>query len=122
MGDQVQLGAARKLAGLVESRQLTLTEITGKILAVNAPPAAARAWGLLKHLLDPDTAAKVEIVAPHNTHQTLLKYIDEDIIPAFLGGSKHINGDPECREIIAPGGLPPSSALARFSFLIAHGG
>eukprot|EP00931_Biecheleriopsis_adriatica_P074733 TRINITY_DN48738_c0_g1_i1.p1 TRINITY_DN48738_c0_g1~~TRINITY_DN48738_c0_g1_i1.p1 ORF type:complete len:435 (+),score=91.23 TRINITY_DN48738_c0_g1_i1:47-1306(+) len=113
--DQVQFSAARTLSKLVESRTLLLTEITGKALVVRAPPAAARAWSLFSNLLDPGTAAKVEVVTVQKTPQTLRKYIDDVDIPAFLGGSKCVKGDPECRTILAPGGLPPPAALANFS-------
>jgi len=120
--DQVNFKAARSIAALVESRCMTLTEITGKVLVVNAPQAFTRAWSLFKHLLDEGTRAKVEVVARENTYQMLLDHIDEQEIPAYLGGLKHINGDPECREVLAPGGLPPPAALARFAELLREGG
>lgn len=39
---------------------------------------------------------------------TLLKYIDEDQLPAFLGG-KYVSedGDPECKKYIVPAGKVP---------------
>jgi hypothetical protein len=116
--DQIKFGAMRKLAQLVESRSLLLTEVTGKIIAVNAPPAAAKAWALLKHLLDPGTAAKVEVVAKADTHRVLLEHMEEHVIPAYLGGTMHVEGDPECRKVLAPGGLPPPDALSRFRALL----
>lgn len=115
--DQVQYNAARTLAKLVESRNLLLTEFTCKVLAVNAPAAAAKAWSIFSYLLDPGTVAKVEVVSKKNTYKTLCAHVDEAEIPAFLGGQKQIHGDPECRAILAPGGLPPPEVLERFEDL-----
>lgn len=115
--DQVQYNAARKLAKLVESRNLLLTEFTSKVLAVNAPAAAARAWSLFSYLLDPGTVAKVEVVSKKNTLKRLQVHVDDEEIPAFLGGKKCVHGDPECRAILAPGGFPPPDVLARFEVL-----
>lgn len=115
--DQVSYSAARTLAKLVESRNLLLTEVTGKVLAINAPAAAAHAWSLFSSLLDPGTVAKVAVVSKKNTYKTLCAHIDEAEIPAFLGGRKQIHGDPECRVILAPGGLPPPEVLERFEDL-----
>jgi len=115
--DQVQYNAIRKLSKLVESRNLLLTEMTAKILAVNAPPAAARAWSICSYLLDRGTVEKVEVVIAKDTFQALRVHVDDAEIPAFLGGQKEIHGDPECRAVLAPGGLPPPSVLARFEKL-----
>eukprot|EP00930_Biecheleria_cincta_P089890 TRINITY_DN7922_c0_g3_i1.p1 TRINITY_DN7922_c0_g3~~TRINITY_DN7922_c0_g3_i1.p1 ORF type:complete len:417 (+),score=79.47 TRINITY_DN7922_c0_g3_i1:75-1325(+) len=115
--DQVQYSAARKLAKLVESRNLLLTEFTAKVLAVNAPSAAAKCWSMFSYLLDPGTVAKVEVVSRKDTFKALRVHVDDAEIPAFLGGEKHVNGDPECRDILAPGGLPPPDVLARFEVL-----
>jgi len=120
--DQVNYNAARTIARLVESRSLLLTEITGQVLVVRAPPAAARAWSLFKQLLDPGTAAKVEVVNAEKTLETLRAHIDDKEIPAFLGGSKCIDGDPECRAVLAPGGYPPPVVLSSFSALAREQG
>jgi hypothetical protein len=119
--DQVKIKAARSLSKLIESRCITLTEVTKKVLAVNAPPAAAKAWALMKHLLDPGTAAKVEVVTAKDTFETLRRHIDESVIPGYLGGLRHVDGDQECRRFIAPGGLPPQAAIDRFSKLVRKG-
>mmetsp|Transcript_55791 Transcript_55791/g.160311 ORF Transcript_55791/g.160311 Transcript_55791/m.160311 type:complete len:412 (-) Transcript_55791:44-1279(-) len=115
--DQVQYNAAKTISKLAASRSLLLTEITGQILVVRAPPAVARAWGLFKHLLDPGVVAKVEVVTTADTPTRLRVHIDDDAIPVYLGGSKCIDGDPECRYVLAPGGLPSPSVIARFSAL-----
>mmetsp|Transcript_86841 Transcript_86841/g.226662 ORF Transcript_86841/g.226662 Transcript_86841/m.226662 type:complete len:421 (-) Transcript_86841:49-1311(-) len=115
--DQVQYNAAKTISKLAASRSLLLTEITGQILVVRAPPAVARAWSLFKHLLDPGVVAKVEVVTTADTPTRLRVHIDDDAIPVYLGGSKCIDGDPECRSVLAPGGLPSPSVLARFSAL-----
>lgn len=116
--DQMQYSAGRTLARLTENRTLLLTELTYKILVIRVSEAASRTWALFKHLLEPGSAAKVEVVTTEKTLETLREYIDDASIPAYLGGSKTIDGDPECRSVLAPGGLPPPDAMARMSRLI----
>merc|ERR1711933_163556 len=103
----MRYSVARTIARLTENRTLLLTEFTAKVLVVRASAAVARAWALFKHLLDPGTAAKVEVVTEEKTLQILREYIDDTNIPGFLGGSNCIDGDPECNKLLAPGGLPP---------------
>lgn len=119
--DDMRYSAARTIARLTENRTLLLTEFTAKVLVVRASAAAARAWSLFKHLLDPGTAAKVEVVTEESTPQTLRNYIDDANIPGFLGGSKCIDGDPECRTLLAPGGLPPLQAVDKLLTLVQNG-
>merc|ERR1712151_1374911 len=109
------------MAKLVECRKLLLIEMLGQILVVNAPAAAVSAWALMSHILDPETASKVQIAGPKESADLLRRYIDDSNIPAFLGGTKYVNGDPECRLLLAPGGLPPEAALSRLTDLVAKG-
>lgn len=62
---------------------------------------------------------KVQIARPGPESIALLrKYIGDEEIPAYLGGRKHIEGDPECGKILAPGGYPPASAFNKFFDLV----
>lgn len=57
---------------------------------------------------------KVQVVScPDKSLEVIRKYVDDDVIPAFLGGSKTIHGDPDCSVQIAPGGVPPEEAVER---------
>jgi len=98
--NDMRYSVARTVARLTENRTLLLTEFTAKVLVVRASAAAVRTWSLFKNLLDPGTAAKVEVVTAEKTPQMLRKYIDDANIPGFLGGSKCIDGDPECRAVL----------------------
>lgn len=117
--DQVQLSAARKLAQIVESRNNLMTETIGVILVVNAPPAAVKAWGMLKSMLDKPTADKVQMATRDDSSALLHRFVEGSSIPGYLGGSKVINGDPECRVMLAPGGKPPPEAFERLRQLVA---
>jgi len=120
--NDMRYSVARTVARLTENRTLLLTEFTAKVLVVRASSAAVRTWSLFKHLLDPGTAAKVEVVTAEKTPQMLRKYIDDASIPGFLGGSKCIDGDPECRAVLAPGGLPPQKAVDKLHALVREEG
>jgi len=111
--EHVQFSAARSLSRLVASRNLLLTEVADRILLIHAAAAFARAWALFKHLLDPGTAEKIQVVGKEDSLDVLRQYMDDDAIPGYLGGTRHINGDPECRLLFAPGGTPPPSAISR---------
>merc|ERR1712176_1025052 len=77
---------------------------------------------MFQYLCDPDTASKMQIVGPKGSLELLHQYIDGANIPAFLGGSKIINGDTECRLQLAPGGPPPEAALTRLRELLSQKG
>merc|ERR1712217_863862 len=116
--DQINFRAAHKLKKLIDSRNLLLTEATGNIIMVRTPKAFVRAWCLFKHLLQPRTLEKVKVANTEDTFKLLCEYIDESEIPAYLGGSKYIDGDPECRRVLAPGGYPPQAALDRLQEIL----
>jgi len=119
--DQVQLSAARLLAKLIEGRNLMLTEMCGRILVVRAPAAAVYAWSVLKKLLDRGTVEKVQMATTKDSPALLRLHIDEDVLPAFLGGRRCINGDAECRALLAPGGPVPDEAFQRIQELLLKG-
>lgn len=109
-----------KMAKIIEGRSFILTEVTKCILLVRSPPLTAIAWAMLKPLLDPATAEKFHFVSTRNTPALLEKYVDLSEIPAYLGGNKIVNGDPECRQIVAPGGMPTAAAASRFFELLSR--
>ncbi|XP_054716853.1 SEC14-like protein 2 [Uloborus diversus] len=57
---------------------------------------------------------KYVIIVNEATPELLLKYIDEDVLPAFLGGKKvDSNGDPMCSEFLKFGGPVPEKYYLR---------
>lgn len=115
--DQAQFQAMRKLAKIIQGRNLTFAEFTGRVLLVRAPPFFVNVWGKFCILLDKATQEKVQLATEGKSMDLMLKYMDEDTIPAFLGGKKCVDGDPECRTVLAPGGPIPEEALQRFHAL-----
>lgn len=111
--EQAQLKAAWTLAKLNEYRSLLLPETVKTILMVRTPASFVYAWSMFSHLLDPSTKEKVQMATEADTLKMLLRYMSEDNIPAYLGGKLHIDEDPECRKILAPGGCPPLAARER---------
>jgi len=118
--DQASFASAVALNKLIRARNYLMPECLSKILVVNAPRAWVYAWGIFSWILDDGVKAKVQIARPGSQTIALLrKYISDEEIPACLGGSKHIDGDPECGRILAPGGFPPESAFTNFFKLVA---
>mmetsp|Transcript_136574 Transcript_136574/g.272378 ORF Transcript_136574/g.272378 Transcript_136574/m.272378 type:complete len:450 (+) Transcript_136574:80-1429(+) len=115
--DQVQLTGARLFAKLVQGRGMFLLDMAEHILVINAPPAFQKAWSMFKCLLDKATADKVQVYGVDYLPM-LLKYISEDEIPSCYGGRRCIDGDPECRQVLAPGGPIPASVRARLQAMV----
>jgi hypothetical protein len=117
--DQVQLTGARLFAKLVEGRGLFLLDMADHILVINAPPAFQKAWSMFKYLLDKSTADKVQLMGTDYLPM-LLKYINEDEIPGCYGGRRCIDGDPNCQQVLAPGGPIPASVRARLQAMVSQ--
>jgi hypothetical protein len=116
--DQVSFQSCVKLNILVQLRNTIMPECLSLILVVRAPSSWVYAWNMFKHILDPGIAEKVRVARPGSeTTELLRRYISDDQLPAFLGGTRHIDGDPECRQVLAPGGFPPQATLDRFNEL-----
>jgi len=117
--DQVSWSAARAMAQLVDNRNKMMPACISTILCIRAPPAFVAGWNLFNKMLDPGVREKVQVVgrSKDQSINLLRKYIDDDEIPMFLGGRKTINGDPECKQVIAPGGKLPEFARTRFLIL-----
>ena len=58
-----------------------------RMYIVNAPRIFSGIWSVVKMLLDPRTASKIEVLSTDATPARLLKDIDSDQLPAFLGGT-----------------------------------
>merc|ERR1719387_1390895 len=61
-------------------------ERLGVAFTCNAPPLFAAMWRMVSPWIDPVTKAKFQIVPKGMAEQTLLKYIDADVLPKSLGG------------------------------------
>jgi len=107
--------------GKVLMGRLYLAPQTGKrIIIINGPVGFAATWNMVKNwLVKPHTASLVQIARREETLSTLRLYMDDAVIPAYLGGSKSIDGDPECRKLLAPGGKPPPAVFQELNELIA---
>merc|ERR1712060_512220 len=95
-----------KTLGKLFMCRMYLAPKTGKrVLVINAPRGFATTWNAFKHyLVYPHTAALVQIVPKEKTLAALQEHMDDSFIPAYLGGAKYVDGDPECRKLLAPGG------------------
>lgn len=61
-------------------------EMMGKTFIINAPGMFKIVWGIVKRFLDARTLTKIELVGT-NYQASLLKYIDKDNLPEYLGGT-----------------------------------
>lgn len=62
-------------------------ETLGIMLIVNAPTVFSVFWSTCKSFVHPNTRAKIKIVRPNKTPETLLQYVDADVLPVDLGGT-----------------------------------
>lgn len=121
--DDLRVSTMLTFKKLVNSRDTLTPEITWRVLIVNAPVWATRLWGMVSKLaLTPETAEKVQIASSEEDSLALIrKYVDNDVIPAYLGGSRKIDGDAECRKLLAPGGPVPEDVINRLLEIIQEG-
>lgn len=112
--EQAKLWPAQVLNRLVGNRNQIMPECIKCILVVRAPPAMVYAWRMLKHIIEPGIVEKVRFATPEGTMACLREFLDDEQIPAFLGGTLTIDGDPECRKVLAPGGPMPQAAAKHF--------
>uniref|UniRef100_A0A7S1PL95 CRAL-TRIO domain-containing protein n=1 Tax=Neobodo designis TaxID=312471 RepID=A0A7S1PL95_NEODS len=59
---------------------------------VNAPTMVTVIWAVVKLWLEPRQIEKVKFFKPHQTAEGLREFIDEEHIPAFLGGKCECKG------------------------------
>jgi hypothetical protein len=66
----------------------TFPEGSSKVIIVNAPLMISAAFALVSPLLPKRTRAKITIASSRSAMATLAEFIDDDQIPAFLGGTR----------------------------------
>jgi len=62
-------------------------ETLGVMLIVNVPSFFSVVYSVAKPLIPAETKKKIHIITARHVKEELLKYIDEDQLPQFLGGS-----------------------------------
>lgn len=73
--------------------------------AINTSVYFAFIFQLIKPLLSGNTLQKINIFGPDGWQEELLKVVDADILPAFLGGKRtDPDGNPLCKTVITSGG------------------
>ncbi|CAO3609738.1 unnamed protein product [Cunninghamella blakesleeana] len=91
---QFQMAAFSKMKQVLEHLQNYYPETLHRLFVVNAPSAFLIMWKVIKPWLDQRTLDKVHILGK-DYKECLLKYIDSDALPEFLGGSctcSHMKG------------------------------
>lgn len=90
-------------------------EIIKRVLIINVPWVFEAIWKIVQYFFDQGLRDKMQIIrSKEKVRETLLKYIAEENVPAYLGGSLSICGDDECGAIMPPGGPIPEHILSRF--------
>mmetsp|Transcript_27759 Transcript_27759/g.89278 ORF Transcript_27759/g.89278 Transcript_27759/m.89278 type:complete len:450 (+) Transcript_27759:81-1430(+) len=115
---------ARAYGKLISYRDMIMPNMLSHILVIRSPKAFAQTFKLFSYILDPVTRDKVQIVSGHEESLACLRrHIGNDMIPAYLGGERCINGDPNCAMILgtADPGPVPEKALRRLRDSIARG-
>lgn len=121
--EQTSFSSAVALNRLVQNRNLLMPECLSLILVIRAPPSWLYSWQMFKHILEPGIREKVRVALPGaDSLELLRRYIGDEDIPAYLGGKRTFDGDPECRQVLSPGGFPPRAAIDRFFELVRSNG
>ncbi|KAG8190025.1 hypothetical protein JTE90_000120 [Oedothorax gibbosus] len=83
-------------------------EVWGNIFVINVPPYFDTVFNFIKPILQLSVIKKLQVLSRESVAETLLKYIDDDVLPVFLGGKKvDSNNDPMCKEFLRFGGKVP---------------
>lgn len=56
------------------------------MVIVNAPWSFTQVWKIVKAWLDEKTKQKIQLFSKEATYEAILRHVDEDQIPDFLGG------------------------------------
>ena len=71
-------------------------ELSGRVQIINAPSLFTTVWACIKGWLPPQTAEKINI-SGSNYKNDVLRFVDEDNWPAYLGGKCTCGGaSPQC--------------------------
>ncbi|KAF5839565.1 CRAL-TRIO domain-containing protein [Dunaliella salina] len=82
-------GEVKRLLGLITKYdQDNYPEMLGHICVINAPWVFRMIWAVVRCYLDPRTQSKIEIL-DSNYLPALLKWVDKESLPEWLGGSSH---------------------------------
>uniref|UniRef100_A0AAT9H863 Retinal binding protein n=1 Tax=Peronia verruculata TaxID=500109 RepID=A0AAT9H863_9EUPU len=82
-------------------------EMLKRMFVVNAPRIFPLLYKICRPLISEDTKNKIHVLGS-DFSTTLLQYIDEEELPAFLGGKKtDPDGNPRCATMICQGGPVP---------------
>ncbi|KFM63590.1 SEC14-like protein 2, partial [Stegodyphus mimosarum] len=88
-------------------------EIWKNILVVNAPFYFYQAFNLMRPILRHNLLQNIRVTSKEDTPGLLLKYVDPEVLPAFLGGKRvDSKGDPMCSEFVKYGGMVPEEYYA----------
>ncbi|KAK7499112.1 hypothetical protein BaRGS_00009659 [Batillaria attramentaria] len=83
-------------------------EMMKRMFVVNAPRIFPLIYKLVRTVMTEHMRKKIHVLTPSNTKETLLKYIDAEELPAYLGGLKtDPDGNPRCATMIGQGGPVP---------------
>ena len=91
---EFHMPALNLLRLIAEHDQAYYPERLGMLFVVNAPSFFTKVWSIVKKWLDKRMLGKVHILGA-DYEQVLLKYIDAENLPSFLGGKcvcPHIEG------------------------------
>lgn len=109
----------RVIRQLFTLRHYLVPQTCKQVLVINAPALFVRVANSLKEVLvNPETAALVKVVKPCQTIHALREHMADELIPAYLGGSRKVDGDPFCSRLLSLGGTPHDAALRRLDRLM----
>nr|Q29JQ0.1 RecName: Full=Protein real-time [Drosophila pseudoobscura pseudoobscura] len=93
----------KALLYIIETVERNYPETMGRVLVVRAPRVFPIAWTIVSAFIDEHTRSKFLFYGPDCEHMKdgLAQYIDEEIVPDFLGGP--------CKTMIHEGGLVPKT-------------
>jgi len=87
-----QMAILKHFKETVMVAQSYYAESGGRIRIVEAPWAFTLIWAIVKPFFNEKTLEKIQIVGAGETSPTLLKLVDKDKLPTFLGGTCECKG------------------------------
>ncbi|XP_067941657.1 retinal-binding protein-like isoform X2 [Watersipora subatra] len=92
-----------------EILQNNYPEMQKRMFIINSPKLFPILWKIAQPILSEESKKKIKVL-DKNYKEELLKYIDEDQLPAYLGGTMTgPDGDPKCSHKICHGGDVPKA-------------
>ncbi|KAF9161508.1 hypothetical protein BGX21_002041, partial [Mortierella sp. AD011] len=99
---QLHMEGLNMLKSLTDMDQKAYPERLGKLFIVNSPFVFVKVYSMIKKWLDPGVIEKIHILGK-DYKSVLLKHIDDENLPEFLGGT--------CTCSHMPGGCVPSVVM-----------